>query len=82
MAGLPADGKIVLLGPAFLQTDDFGRGDGGGNGSPNFLKALDAIFGQIFETPAIVGQDIDGRGSSHSSLGRLHDQAMTLIQAI
>ncbi len=82
MAGLPSDGKIVLLSPAFLQTDDFGGGDGSGNGSPDFLKALDAILGQIFETPAIVGQDIDGGGSSHSSLGRLHDQAMTLLQAM
>ena len=48
-----ADGEVVFLGPAFLETDNVGGWGGGGDAVADFEETLVAEGGEVLETPAV-----------------------------
>jgi len=65
-AGLAADGQVVLLAEELLQSDDVGLGIRGGDTAADFGYAFAAELGDVFEAPAVEGEDVDiGRKGGH-----------------
>lgn len=55
MARQSADGEVVVLGPAFLETDDCGGWGLEGDLAADFCEARVPVRGDVFETPDVVG---------------------------
>jgi len=68
--GEAADSEVVFLGPAFLETDDMGSWNGGRDAVADFEEALVAEGGEVFEAPAVEGEDVErSRGGSRWVIG-------------
>lgn len=56
---LPPDRAVVLLRPALLEADDLGRLVRDGELAAYLGQSLTAVLGEVFEAPAVEGEDAD-----------------------
>jgi hypothetical protein len=64
-----ADGEEVFLCPALLQADNVGRRVEGGDLAADFCEAGTAVFGDVFEAPAVEGEDAQVGGQVEDAAG-------------
>ena len=64
-----ADREEVFLRPALLQADDIGRGVESGDLAADFCEAGVAVFRDVFEAPAVEGEDAQVGGEVEDATG-------------
>lgn len=77
MSRPPPNRQIIIMDPAFLQTDDIRRGNEEGDLAANFVEARGPEFRDMEEAPAVEGEEVE---RCHSGLRVVWDEGVCRCQ--